>query len=95
MVDNISLYLRNRLENYFSFDLMAQLETMFCKQAIEDLMQAIKSVKTSNIVNLTILGYLMGSVSLVNRRSNWQEFDSSLARIHKLMLDQWELKKKI
>ncbi|GJY33727.1 hypothetical protein Tco_0418196 [Tanacetum coccineum] len=45
------------LENYLSYDLMAHMEILFCKQAFEDLMQAIKSVKT-------------GSISVVNASSD-------------------------
>nr|GEZ71463.1 hypothetical protein [Tanacetum cinerariifolium] len=109
------------LENYLSYELMAHLGIMFHKQAFEDLMQAIKFIKTCNIVrndllikseflkcclrdlreigspkvNLIVLGYLMGLVYVVNVSSDWWKFDNCLVKIHKLIVNQWELNKTV
>ncbi|GJT30589.1 hypothetical protein Tco_0910864 [Tanacetum coccineum] len=53
---------------------------MFRKQSFKDLMQAIKSVEI---------------VFVVNASSDWQKFENCLVKVHKTIVDQWELNKTI
>ncbi|GJU60066.1 hypothetical protein Tco_1237832, partial [Tanacetum coccineum] len=72
------------IDRYFpdppSEDALIEIATGYLKQAFEDLMQAIKSVKTC-------------SISVVNASSDWKKFNNCLVKIHKLIVDQCELNK--
>ncbi|GJS71510.1 hypothetical protein Tco_0704351 [Tanacetum coccineum] len=45
--------------------------------------------------NLAILGYLMGSVSVVNGSNDWQKFDNCLVKVHKLIVDNGNLSRQL
>ncbi|GKD61940.1 hypothetical protein Tco_1299449, partial [Tanacetum coccineum] len=88
MADNISPYLRIRLKNYLSYDLMAPSEIIFRKQTFEELMQAIKFVQTGNNARNDLL---VKSKFLKCCLRDMREIGS--LKIRKLILDQWELNK--